>query len=198
MGRHAKAKERKPLSSKTKQWLRALVPLIQDRPLDKLAIDDLAKLGGKSKSNIYSYFSSKEEIYQTALQLIIDDLQAVVSDEILEGDEMEQAYRQIMVTISEGIEGLSIYFLDQIQSFFPSVWAIVEQFTSQLLANLALVYQKGMDTGEFRSSNVALLTALDNHFVMSIMTDSAYFQDQELSLNDLVTEYLEMRIRALK
>ena len=198
MGRHAKAKERKPLSSKTKQWLRALVPLIQDRPLDKLTIDDLAKLGGKSKSNIYSYFSSKEEIYQTALQLIIDDLQAVVSDEILEGDEMEQAYRQIMVTISEGIEGLSIYFLDQIQSFFPSVWAIVEQFTSQLLANLALVYQKGMDTGEFRSSNVALLTALDNHFVMSIMTDSAYFQDQELSLNDLVTEYLEMRIRALK
>lgn len=186
------------MSSKTKQWLRALVPLIQDRPLDKLTIDDLAKLGGKSKSNIYSYFSSKEEIYQTALQLIIDDLQAVVSDEILEGDEMEQAYRQIMVTISEGIEGLSIYFLDQIQSFFPSVWAIVEQFTSQLLANLALVYQKGMDTGEFRSSNVALLTALDNHFVMSIMTDSAYFQDQELSLNDLVTEYLEMRIRALK
>ena len=198
MGRHAKEKERKPLSRKTKQWLRELIPLIQDKALQKLTINDLADLVGKSKSNIYSYFSSKEEIYATALQLMIEDMQPLLSEEVLEGENMELVYRSIMVEISKGIEDLSIQFLDQIQTSFPNVWAIVEQFTDALLANLKRVYEKGMATGEFRASNVLLLTAMDNHFVMSIMTDAEYFSSQYISLNDLVTEYSEMRIRALK
>lgn len=198
MGRHAKEKERKPLSRKTKQWLRELIPLIQDKALQKLTINDLADLVGKSKSNIYSYFASKEEIYATALQLMIEDMQPLLSEEVLEGENMELVYRSIMVEISKGIEDLSIQFLDQIQTSFPNVWAIVEQFTDALLANLKRVYEKGMATGEFRASNVLLLTAMDNHFVMSIMTDAEYFSSQNISLNDLVTEYSEMRIRALK
>ena len=153
---------------------------------------------GKSKSTIYSYFSTKEEIYQTAVQLILDDLAMVVSEEILLGEDMEKVYRSILLKISEGIEGISISYLEQIQKYFPEVWSVIEAFTEKLLAILEVVYTQGMQSGKFKTFNISLLTALDNHFVMSIMTDTAQFSDQGMSLNDVVTEYLELRLSALK
>ncbi len=198
MGRKSKEIERKPLTEKTKLWVRELLLLLQHRSLNNLTMDDLAELIGKSKSTIYSYFSTKEEIYQTAVQLILDDLKEVVSEEVIEGDNMELVYRSILLKISEGIEGLSISFLEQIQMYFPEVWLIIEKFTDKLLTTLERVYKKGMHSGDFKTFNISLLTAMDKHFVMSIMTNSAQFGAQGMSLNDLVTEYLELRIRALK
>ena len=198
MGRKSTAKARKPLTAKAKVWVRELVPLLQDKPLNKLTLDELAELMGKSKSTIYSYFSTKEEIYQTAVQLILDDLAMVVSEEILLGEDMEKVYRSILLKISEGIEGISISYLEQIQKYFPEVWSVIEAFTEKLLAILEVVYTQGMQSGKFKTFNISLLTALDNHFVMSIMTDTAQFSDQGMSLNDVVTEYLELRLSALK
>lgn len=48
------------------------------------------------------------------------------------------------------------------------------------------------------SNYSSLLTVLDNHFVISIMTNTAQFRGQGMSLNDLVTEYLELRLSALR
>ena len=55
-----------------------------------------------------------------------------------------------------------------------------------------------MTSGEFKRFNTDLLMAMDNHFVISVMTDSQLFNQYGLSLNDVVTEYLELRIRALR
>ncbi len=198
MGRKSKEKERKPLTEKTKSWVRELLLLLQHQSLMELTIDDLAALIGKSKSTIYSYFATKEEIYQTAVQLILDDLTLVISEEVIEGNNMEFVYRSMLLEISEKIEGFSIGFLEQIQLHFPAVWLIIEKFTDKLLVTIESIYEIGMRCGDFKTFNISLLTALDKHFVMSIMTNSAQFSDQGLSLNDLVKEYFELRIRALK
>jgi AcrR family transcriptional regulator len=198
MGRKPKQKERKPLSAKARSWVRELLPLLQNRSLNTLTLDELSALLGKSKSTIYTYFSTKEEIYQTAIQLIIDDLAAVASGEMVAGDNMEAIYRSMLLKISEGIEGLSISFLEQIQLYYPRAWSIIEVFVAQLLDNFKQLYEKGMQSGEFKTYNISLLKALDNHFVMSIMTDSEKFGDQGMTLNDLVQQYLDLRIRALK
>lgn len=198
MGRKSIKRDRKPLTDKAKIWVRNLVPLLQNQSLDQLTLDDLAVLMNKSKSTIYSYFSTKEEIYLTAVHLILDDLKYVISKEATEGEDMEQVLRTMLFTISEGIEGLSIGFLEQIKLHHPGVWLIIEEFTIRLLTNLEQIYAKGMKTGTFKSFNISLLTALDRHFVMSIMTNTAHFKDQGLSLNHLVTEYIELRLSALR
>jgi len=122
----------------------------------------------------------------------------VVSPESGQGEDMEQVYRSLLFQISEGIAGLSIGFLEQLQTHFPDVSAMVEAFTMKLLANVEHIYEKGMQTGVFKTFNVSLLMGLDNHFVMSIMTNTAPFRDQGLSLNDLVSEYLELRLSSLR
>lgn len=198
MGRKSIERERKPLTEKAKVWVRQLVPLIQDRPLDKLTLDELAELMGKSKSTIYSYFSTKEEIYLTAVQLILEDLQYVITEDATKGENMDAVLRSMLLQISEGIEGLSISFLEQIKEHFPEVWSAIEFFTTMLLANLEKVYNQGMEAGDFKEFNVSLLIAMDRHFVMSIMTNTEQFSNQGLSLQDLVQEYVDLRLSAIK
>lgn len=198
MGRKSTDRARKPLTEKAKNWLRKVGPLLQDKELDKLTLDELARLMGKSKSTIYSYFATKEEIYLTVVQLVLAEMDAVISPKAAEGGDMELALRNMLLQISEGIEGISIDFLEQIKLKFPEVWSVIEAFTAMILANLKRIYTKGMEQGSFKVFNISLLTALDSHFVMNIMTNTATFSHQGMSLNDLVKEYLELRLAALK
>ncbi|MGB0524802.1 MAG: TetR/AcrR family transcriptional regulator [Flammeovirgaceae bacterium] len=198
MGRKAIERKRKPLTEKVKAWVRELVLMIQDKPIHALTLDELAELIGKSKSTIYTYFSTKEEIYQTGVQLILESIKEVISPKAIEGDDMELVLRAMLFKISEGIAGISIRFLEQLKIHFPRIWQVIEMFTDKLLANLERIYQKGMQTGVFKPFNISLLTALDRHFVMSIMTNATQFSHQGMSFNDLVTEYLELRLSALR
>jgi AcrR family transcriptional regulator len=196
MGRKPIARKRKPLTDKARVWVRQLVPLLQDQDLEKLTLDELAELMGKSKSTIYSYFSTKEEIYQTAVQLVLDELVFVISPEAIKGEDMELVLRSMLLEISEGIEGISIRFLEQIQDHFPEIWLTIEHFTDKLLSNFEVIYKEGMRSGTFKQFNLPLILALDRHFVMSIMTDSNQFSSQ-MELKELVRDYLELRLSAL-
>lgn len=198
MGRRSIARERKPLNDKTKKWVLDLLPLLQDKELNRLTLDTIAELAGKSKSTIYSYFSTKEEIYLTATLLVLENLAHAISDDVIEGDDMEKALENMLLQIGQGIEGISIAYLEQLQKHFPDIWKVIDQFTQQVLSQLASIYSRGMKQGTFKSFNVSLLTALDSHFVMSIMTNTASFGEQGLTLKDLVQEYLALRLSALR
>ncbi|MEM9052181.1 MAG: TetR/AcrR family transcriptional regulator [Bacteroidota bacterium] len=198
MGRKSIDRKRKPLTEKAKKWVRELTAVLQDKDLNKLTLDELAELAGKSKSTIYSYFSTKEEIYLTITQLVLDDLQGAIAASTISGNDMEEALSEMLFMIGQGIEGISISYLEQLQTYFPEIWAVIQEFTSQVLAVLAMIYEKGMKEGTFKKFNVSLLTALDQHFVMNIMTDASSFSQQGLSLKDLVQEYLELRLSALR
>lgn len=178
--------------------MRALFPKLQDKELDHLTMDEIAQLMGKSKSTIYSYFITKEEIYQTAIQMILQDLEEIIYFELPKGTTMEALYGEIMLKLSKGINGISIHFLHQVQSHFPESWALITQFNNHFLNMLKEIYERGMSTGEFRYFNTDLLMALDDHFVLTIMTDADRFGQKGVTLNDLVTEYLELRILALR
>ncbi|NND80070.1 MAG: TetR/AcrR family transcriptional regulator [Maribacter sp.] len=198
MGRKALEKTRKPLNKKAEGWLRALFPKLQDKKLNRLTLDEIAQLMGKSKSTIYSYFTTKEEIYQNSVTLILQDLEETIYSELPENTSLEVLYGEILLKLSKGINGISIHFLHQIQSHFPAIWELIMQYTNKFLNMLKAIYEKGMATGEFRKFNTDLLMAMDNHFVLSIMTATGRFGKNGITLNELVMEYLELRILALR
>ena len=197
MGRRSIERSRKPLTEKAKGWIRDLIPKLQDKDLSKLTLDDLASLMGKSKSTIYSYFSTKEEIYITAVQLVLNDMASLGSFD-LDEDDMEGALRLVLTQISAGIEDISISFLEQIRSAFPQAWAIIEEFAKMVLNLLENIYKEGMKQGAFKEYNISLLSSLDNYFVMNMMTNASLFSKQGMTLDDLVKEYLELRLSALR
>ncbi len=195
MGRKALEKDRKPLSPKAQIWVRELFPKLQNRSLEKLTLDDIASLINKSKSTIYTYFTTKEEIFDTTVIMILNDLEGAVLKEVPENRRVKDLYAEVLIQISTGISGMSIQFVEEIKLYYPTVWQTIRSFIDRLIGSFRKLYERGMENGEFKSYNIDLLMAMDYHFVLSIMTDSQQFKD--LSLNDLVTQYLDLRIRAL-
>lgn len=195
MGRKALEKDRKPLSPKAQLWVRELFPKLQNRSLEKLTLDEIATLINKSKSTIYTYFTTKEEIFDTTVIMILNDLEGAVLKEVPEDRRVKDLYAEVLIQISTGISGMSIQFVEEIKLYYPTVWQTIRSFIDRLIGSFRKLYERGMETGEFKSYNIELLMAMDYHFVLSIMTDSQQFKD--LSLNDLVTQYLDLRIRAL-
>lgn len=181
-----------------KSWARDLIPILQNRDIEALTLDEISELTGKSKSTIYVYFSSKEEIYTAGVELILGEMAQAVSLEVLAAEDMEQSLREMLTGIGKGIDGISIRFLEQIKLHFPETWKVIEAFTDEVLHILELIYKKGMEMGSFKKFNISLLTTLDRHFVLNIMTNNDAFCEQGLSLNALVTEYLELRLSALR
>ncbi|CAL2087298.1 TetR/AcrR family transcriptional regulator [Tenacibaculum sp. 190524A05c] len=197
MGRKALDTERKELSSKAQIWVRELFYKVQNEKLDKLTLDDLAILTQKSKSTIYTYFKTKEEIYATMVAMVLNDLKGVVIEELSDDVDVVSLYEQSLLKISDSIEGISIHFLEEIQTNFPRIWNHIKEVTDGILSTFSLIYKRGMETGVFANFNIALLLAMDNSFIMNIMTDHEHFKEEKLSLKDIVSQYLHLRIKAL-
>ncbi len=197
MGRKALDRERKQLSKKAEAWVKELFYKVQYEKLDKLTLDELAALVQKSKSTIYTYFKTKEEIYATMVGMVLQDLEEVIFDELEDGTDVINIYETILLKISDSIEGISIHFLDEIQTNFPQIWNEIKQVTDRVLSTFSLIYKRGMKTGVFAEFNINLLLAMDNTFIMNIMTDHDSFKDEDLSLKDVVNQYLKLRINAL-
>ncbi|CAL2081638.1 TetR/AcrR family transcriptional regulator [Tenacibaculum sp. 190524A05c] len=197
MGRKALDTERKELSNKAQIWVRELFYKVQNEKLDKLTLDDLAILAQKSKSTIYTYFKTKEEIYATMVAMVLNDLKDVVIEELSDDVDVVSLYEQSLLKISASIEGISIHFLEEIQTNFPKIWNHIKEVTDGILSTFSLIYKRGMETGVFANFNIALLLAMDNSFIMNIMTDHEHFKEEKLSLKDIVSQYLHLRIKAL-
>jgi AcrR family transcriptional regulator len=197
MGRKALDTERKELSNKAQIWVRELFYKVQNEKLDKLTLDDLAILAQKSKSTIYTYFKTKEEIYATMVAMVLNDLKDVAIEELSDDVDVVSLYEQSLLRISDSIEGISIHFLEEIQTNFPQIWNHIKEVTDGILSTFSLIYKRGMETGVFANFNIALLLAMDNSFIMNIMTDHERFKEEKLSLKDIVSQYLRLRIKAL-
>jgi len=198
MGRKPIKKARKTLSPKAKKWVRELFSKLQDKPLAKMTLDDIVLLTGKSRSTIYTYFTTKEEIYLAMVELILDELEHVLFPKLPKELTARRMFADAFMKIGEGINGISIHFLEEIQTHFPVIWEVIVSFNNRILDMFKEIYELGMRTGEFKSFRIDLLMAMDYYFITSIMTDEDRFQDPSFSLKDLVGQYLELRINGLK
>ncbi|TCI90131.1 TetR/AcrR family transcriptional regulator [Tenacibaculum sp. M341] len=197
MGRKSIDKERKPLSKKATLWVEELFFILQDKKLNQLTLDEIAASINKSKSTIYTYFKTKEEIYETVILMVLSNLEDAIYEELPENVDIVDLYEELFFKICKGIDGMSIGFLNQIKRFYPNVWAKVYEFTNNVLNTLNLIYVEGMNLGRFNQFNTKLLIAMDEAFIMSIMTDVSRFKEDNLSLENIVNQYFKLRMKAL-
>lgn len=197
MGRKSIDKERKPLSKKATLWVEELFFILQDKKLNQLTLDEIAASINKSKSTIYTYFKTKEEIYETVILMVLSNLEDTIYEELPENVDIVDLYEELFFKICKGIDGMSIGFLNQIKRFYPNVWAKVYEFTNNVLNTLNLIYVEGMKLGRFNQFNTKLLIAMDEAFIMSIMTDVSRFKEDNLSLENIVNQYFKLRMKAL-
>lgn len=197
MGRKSIHRERKDKNKKVEQWTQALLPKLRNTELGELTMDDLAKLMNKSKSTIYQYFVTKEEIFEYVTQVRVDQLKAYkneISSEILG---LGYQYEALAKILAEGVKDISPFYLKQLQMHYPSAWDIVENFLQGLLKDLKEFYAFGIENKIFKTVSTELLIKLDEYFIMQLITDHTFFNDNQQTLESAIKEYMFMKFEGL-
>lgn len=197
MGRKSIDRSRKNTTNKVNKWLEILLLNLQNKDIEKLTMDDFSILSKKSKSTIYSYFESKEEILLAACKTKVTALSNSVFNIIEQDLETLELYELLVKTFAEGTSSISISFLQSIKKNYPTSWSIIEVFTDNYINLLREQYKKGIEKGIFNTISIDLLSQLDKIFVLQVVTNPSIFNDKEYSVSELITQYLNLRLTGL-
>lgn len=197
MGRKSVIRERKQITPKAKLWLSDLLLALQFEDLELLTIDDIATLAGKSKSTIYEYFKSKEDVMLALCQERINKLSTALIDLIDLGLDTVPLYGKLIELFSEGTAGISITFLRGIRDHYPASWQIIDTFTDNYVDVLKAHYQLGIDSNVYNSASVEMMGHIDKLFIVQVITNPDIFSDEKHTISDLARDYLNLRLNGL-
>ena len=197
MGRKSLSKIRKNITSKTNRWLSELLIGLQYVNLEELTMDDIARIAGKSKSTIYEYFESKEEILQAACQTRTKALSESIQNLGDQDLETVKLYEQLIEIFAAGTAGISLSFLQNIKQHYPQTWSVINEFTNSFVELLKAQYEKGMQEGIYNSVSIELLASIDKLFIIQVVTNPSIFSDEKYTVSKLVRDYLNLRLIGL-
>ncbi|WP_299441777.1 TetR/AcrR family transcriptional regulator [uncultured Aquimarina sp.] len=197
MGRKSISRERKDKNKKVEQWTQALLSKLRTTELGDLTIDDLATLMNKSKSTIYQYFVTKEEIFEYITQVRVDYLKAYKNEISGELSGLNYQYETLAKILAEGVKDISPFYLKQLQIHYPDAWNIVEGFLQGLLKDLKNFYIFGIENNMFKAVSPELLIKLDEYFIMQLITDHTFFNNNKQTLESAITEYMYIKFEGL-
>ncbi|MFK7786840.1 MAG: TetR/AcrR family transcriptional regulator [Crocinitomicaceae bacterium] len=191
MGRKSIEKTRKPLSKKMESWLDAMIPVISGQDLSKLTIDDIARLTQKSKSTIYEYFESKQDIIYTAVKRRIEKLDYL--PEPSEDESVLLTYNSLIEWLIEHLDDVSFSFLNQLENNFPHSWGLINEFMNRLLDTLKKLYVSGIKQGIFRSVSLEIMIDLDEFFITKWLSR----EDKNQTIDKMVMDYVDIRLNGI-
>lgn len=197
MGRKSVIRERKQITPKVKLWLSDLLMALQFENLELLTIDDIANLAGKSKSTIYEYFKSKEDILLAICQERINKLSVELVELINLELDIVPLYEKLIELFSEGTAGISITFLRGIREHYPDSWLIIDNFTDIYVDVLKAHYQQGIESNIYNASSIDLMGHIDKLFIVQVITNPDIFSDEKHTIGDLARDYLNLRLNGL-
>ncbi len=196
MGRKSLDKKRKENHQKKREWIVQLYPHLRDGGLKDLKMDEVAKLLGKSKSTVYEYFKSKEEIVAGVVAYKLEALggfQAILENEAWT---YERRFEELVGYIAPILSDISTTLLVDIKNLFPGIWATVESFFSMVSGELMTYYQNGMKEGVFRKVHPAILVESDRFFFFQLV-EPEFLKKSELTPQEAFTHYFKMKFHGL-
>lgn len=197
MGRKSLSRKRKNITKKVNVWLSELLIQLQHEDLEKLTMDDMARLAGKSKSTIYEYFESKEDILLAACQTRTKALSESILNISQQKLDTVKLYEHLVEIFAVGTVGISLSFLQNVKQYYPKAWSVIDKFTDDFVALLKVHYEKGISEGIFNPISVELLGHIDKFFVIQVVTSPAIFSDDQYTMSNLIRDYLNLRLNGL-
>ncbi len=196
MGRKAIKKKRKDNPEKRRKWIVKLYPYFRENGLKDLKMDKMASLLGISKSTVYEYFSTKEEIVAETLAYKLEALMGFEAIIMNKTQSLEDRYQQLMDYMIPVLTDISSLLMDDLKSMFPTLWERVDAFYEHASHVLELYYIEGMKSGTFRNIRPALLSLSDRFFFKELV-DPKFLKANNLRPEEAFQEYFELKFKGL-
>jgi len=196
MGRKALEKERKTNLSKTESWADTLFPFFQENGIKGITMNKIAEVLNKSKTTVYDYFRTKEELLEFLIDKQLQQIKDFVA--ILEDNTISFVERHIRALehLAFNISGISTVFLADLRMHHPVLWHKIEQFLDFASSILEKFYTQGIKKGEFKNLNPTLLAMSDRLFFRTL-ADPDFLIKANLSIKEAFEQYLEVKFFGL-
>jgi len=196
MGRKAIARERKTDLSKTGSWADILFPFFQENGIKGITMNTVASVLNKSKTTLYDYFRTKEELLEFLIDKQLNQIKAFAN--ILEDQNLSFVDRHIKALehLAMNISEISNLFLADLRSHHPELWEKVESFLDFASGILEKFYKQGIKMGAFKDLNPTLLAMSDRMFFKTL-ADPDFLNDANMSIKEAFEQYLEMKFFGL-
>ncbi len=173
-----------------------LYPHFRDHGLKDLRMDKVAKMLGKSKSTVYEYFKSKEEIVTETVGYKMEAL--LKHEEILmnQDEDMKTRYEQLMEYMIPVLTDISSLLLNDIKEFYPQVWEKVTAFFDYSSSVLEKYYKEGIEKGVFRNIHPTILAHSDRFFFNELV-DPSFLAKHNITAQEAFQHYFELKFRGL-
>lgn len=183
------SKRRQTLKS---QYLTRLLPVIQRQGLSRLRIDDIVDGMGISKATFYKYFSSKEEVIEQGVDLVVSAFKQAAT---VFGDDsssyllgFQNAFAQSLFIASY----LPDAFLLDLQQTYPFLWERVEQAQQERRQQLEQFYEQGIAQGIFHPIKPVLVVLQHDLLLRSLMSP-VFLVKHDLTLKAVLYDYYELQ-----
>jgi AcrR family transcriptional regulator len=196
MGRKPIVKRRKRDSEKVLEWAAVLFPHLQQEGVKSLTMDRAATILSKSKSTLYEYLSSKEEIIELIIDYKIKQLNSFKL--FLNNSDLDYTERLsgAIACVSTHSTGISNLFLKELRQFYPKQWQKVDQFVQESVDALNEYYKEGTTNGAFKNINANLLTLMDQQFLYTII-DAQNLEKHSLTFDKALSDYLQIKLHGI-
>ncbi|MEM6629682.1 MAG: TetR/AcrR family transcriptional regulator [Bacteroidota bacterium] len=160
-------------------------------------MDDLALLLRVSKSTVYEYFGTKEEILSYVVEVKIEEMQLLKDDLIPKFLAAPHDLVHLQAYLLALPKGISAHFLQELKQHFPTVWGKVWEYLENLLDDLRSYYEVGISSGSFQPISPQLLVMIDRFFLTQLFAPPD-FLGEDYSLEKMVKEYVKLRFEGLE
>lgn len=142
--------------------------LFAKRGFEDTTMNDIASESGKGRRTLYTYFSSKEEIYLAVIQNELDRLTKRL-DEITHMDASpEKKMVQLIFAHLEAVKD-AVYRNGNLRAeFFRDIWkveAVRKDFDRNEIIMLRRIMNEGNDKGDFDIKNVKLMSVITHYCI---------------------------------
>ncbi len=125
----------------------------------KTSIGDIAVAARKGRRTVYTYFTSKEEIYKAVIKKEVNGLKDKLSEIISSESIAKENLKDYMVTRMMTINELANYY-DALRNDYLKDFKIIEKiredFDNQEIEMISKILTKGVENNEFVIDNINL------------------------------------------
>ena len=196
MGRKALNKDIDPKSQKRAVMAEAAMPYFMSFGIKNFSMDSLAQSLNKSKTTVYKYFLSREDLVEFIIRKKIMKLQNFES--ILHNSELEyiDRYEQSINYIGSVLKSISNKFLLEVSETYPELWQEVQLFRKKASFLLDEYYQVGIKKGYFKKINPHILILTDQLFFESILSPK-FLKRADITIEKALQEYFKLKCHGM-
>jgi AcrR family transcriptional regulator len=139
-------------------WTFRLIPVFLQFGFQRLNMDMIARKLKISKATLYNQFRSREEMFELAIDTILEGISQQRSVFNRQGVSFQDRYLYLFALILKQVMGISPVLVKDIKVGYPHLWVKVENFYQSWEKDLIDFFELGISAGEFQDINPVLVS----------------------------------------